>query len=440
MTTPKLRKYQSYFLFLFFSLSILITNLIHSYVRGCSSMECNFVCNISINLGGKNFCIVDVEPDSHGYIIPWLYWKSHGIYWDDYRTPIYGLFYFLAHSLSEVLAPLIVYVLQLVLLSIAYTYLVFLTTGWTRIIVSLLLIVLPLSFYYPRILLTESLTGAFLIIGAVSFIRGRYLLAGMAFALSAMLKPVFFAVLFGSALYFLFTRSFKNAVRFVILYGLFPLLIVGSWALRNYNIYRELRFMHGSGTALSPVLLSDDLVQARLSFQMSTGLMGFQIHNECFRVPPWIMKAVSYSEEDLRFLLFYANPTKCEDRLIIARKILKAEYEVRNYYGYSLHFMRMFEVFSSLLPTKSNGYFCSKPSYSIYSLFYLSIFFLSFVGFFCDDRVRFLSFVALMGICGYAFLGTGGYRYWEPIVPLMITSSTMVLQRLRLSKVYFWTK
>lgn len=427
MISPKLhdRKY-SILIFVISFLSIIALNLIHSYRLGCNPVTCAFSCKIPFTIGKRSFCLVDAEPDSPGYIAPWLYWETNGIYWDDYRTPVYGLFYFMGRMLSKEHAALIVYVIQLVFLSFSYTIISKYVNNRIRIIVIFLFMTLPLSFYYPLILLTESLTASFLIIGAVSFMNRKYTVTGLTFALSAMMKPVFFTVLLVTLFYLVFIEWKREPLRSIALYGLFPLLIIGSWTLRNYHIYNELRFMHGSGTAISPVLLSDDLIRAQLSFRMNTGLMGFQQYNEYFCIPSWIIKATGYSDKDMDFLLFEANPVQCDDRLYLARKIEKAEYNINKYYGSIIIIKRVYETIRSLLPIKSNGYY-QNDSKKIRSTIYIITLSFCFLGIFIEEKARFMSLISLTVIGGYAIMGTGGYRYWEPVMPVMITSAIITI-------------
>ncbi|MCS6790574.1 MAG: hypothetical protein NZ580_06305, partial [Bacteroidia bacterium] len=387
-----------------------------------------------IRIANRLFCLVCDEPDSPSYIYPWLNWLNHGTYWEDCRTPAYGAPYFFLYLLSSSLAPFGVYALQVVGLAILYASLMTYAGDhlgrMAKIALFATLSILPLTFYYSRVLLTEALTATLVGLGALALQQGRYFLAGTGLSIAAMMKPVYFILFPLQAGYLLLIRrgfSLMERLRQTTLYGMPLLFTVAPWTFRNWVWYKDLRPAHGSGTVYAPIILSDELSKARLYFSSATGLAGFQQGNECSALPEWILRATGKRANEIKHLLTSPPPLSCEEKLEMANHIDSLRQQLQRHYGSFLVVFRVWEVYKSLIPTPANGYWCNSGNkrYIFLNLLYLfglcgAILALVFL-----RECRLLALSGLGVTLGYALVGFGGYRYWEPIMPLLLTSALL---------------
>ncbi|MCX7763265.1 MAG: hypothetical protein N2253_00005, partial [Bacteroidia bacterium] len=196
--------------------------------------------------------------------------------------------------------------------------------------------------------------------------------------------------------------------------------------------YKDLRPAHGSGTAYAPNILSDDLSRAQLYFSSATGLAGFQIGSECLAWPEWILHATGKKEDEIRELLTSSPLLDCEEKLKRANRIDSLGQQLQRHYGLFLVVLRVWEMYKSLIPIPNNGYWCSSGNkrYIFLSLLYLfglcgAIFALLFL-----REYRLLPLSGLGVTFGYALVGIGGYRYWEPIMPLLLTSALLFVSHI----------
>ncbi|MDW8016096.1 MAG: hypothetical protein RMK19_08830, partial [Bacteroidia bacterium] len=183
-------------------------------------------------------------------------------------------------------------------------------------------------------------------------------------------------------------------------------------------------------------ILSDDLSRARLYFSSAAGLAGFQQDNECSDLPEWIVRAAGKRVNEIKHLLTSPPPLICEEKLEMANHIDSLRQQLQRHYGSFLVVFRVWEVYKSLIPTPANGYWCNSGNkrYIFLSLLYLfglcgAILALVFL-----RECRLFALSGLGVTLGYALVGSGGYRYWEPIMPLLLTSSLLFLAHI-LSKI-----
>ncbi|MDW8135120.1 MAG: hypothetical protein RMJ66_08665, partial [Bacteroidia bacterium] len=176
-------------------------------------------------------------------------------------------------------------------------------------------------------------------------------------------------------------------------------------------------------------ILSDDLSRAQLYFSSATGLAGFQQGNECSALPEWILRATGKRANEIKHLLTSPPPLSCEEKLEMANRIDGLRQQLKRYYGSFLVVLRVWEVYKSLIPTPANGYWCNSGTkrYIFLSLFYLfglggAVLALLFL-----REYRLLPLSGLGVTFGYALVGAGGYRYWDPIIPLLLTSALLFL-------------
>ncbi|MDW8089683.1 MAG: hypothetical protein RMJ49_08035 [Bacteroidia bacterium] len=424
-------------------LVIFSANVVHT-IAISSKQRCldPRLCGV-IRIANRLFCLVCDEPDSPSYIYPWLNWLNHGTYWEDCRTPAYGAPYFFLYLFSPSLAPFGVYALQVVGLAILYASLMTYAGDQLgrigRIALFATLSIIPLTFYYSRVLLTEALTATLVGIGVLALQSRYYFLAGLCISITAMMKPVYFILfpLQGGYL-FLIERdlSFIARLRQITLYGLPLLFTVAPWTLRNWIRYGDLRPAHGSGTTDAFSILSDDLLKARLYFSFGAGLAGFRQANECLALPEWVLRITGKRNDEMKHLLFSPLPLSCEEKLKMANTIDSLWQQVQVHYGPLLIVLRVWEVYKSLVPIPSHGYWCnlSNKRYIFLSLFYLSGLCGAILALLFLKEYRLLPLSALGVTFGYALVGRGGYRYWEPIIPLLLTS-TLLFVAYALSKV-----
>ncbi|MEN2993531.1 MAG: hypothetical protein ABDH91_08280 [Bacteroidia bacterium] len=388
-------------------LVILLANSLHTLAKYSSQPCVDPRLRGTVTIANKSFCLVCDESDSSSYIYPWINWLNHGVYWEDCRTPVYGAPYFFLYLLSPHMAPFGIYVLQVLGLAILYASLMTLlpyAPAWGvgllailyaslmtypgerlgiigRIILVAFLAILPLTFYYTRILLTESLTATLVGLGTLALQSERHFLAGLCITTAGMMKPVYFILLPIHAGYLLLIpRTFSVEVRFrqAALYGMSLLFTVAPWTLRNWIWYGELRPAHGSGTTHSFVIFSDDLIKSRIYFQSETGLLAFQQNNECLAIPKWILYPINKSEAEMKHLLFSSPPSSCEEKLEMASRIDTLRHHLWKHYGWWLVVLRIGEFYKSLLPLPSNGYWCNTSKKQF--IFLSSLYFFGLLG------------------------------------------------------------